>query len=567
MDDKLLAASRASVVKGIPLIEEPGLGALTLPGFLREVTTQFSDREALVLHTSEGVVRWSYATLWERAVEIARSLIACGIGKDGRVGVLMTNRPEWIASFFGVGLAGGVPVALSTFSTAPELEYLLQASCISILLFERHVAKKDFAVMLHELEPDIRTVAPGQLNSTRFPFLRRLAAVDDAGPVRGIEDWSGFLEHGKTLPSSLLEAVSATVKPADAGALFLSSGSTNRPKGILSSHRGVAIQCWRMRRIFALNEAVRSWTANGFIWSGNFAPALGGTLAAGGALILQRIFDPVEALEIMQAERVTWPYVWPHQWAQLEAAPHWRSADLSALRYVDPSRPAAHHPTFRTSGWKDPSSSYGSTETFTISTAFASDAPIALSSGNNGVALPGNTIKIVDPATGAVVSRGQPGEIAVKGPTLMLGYLGIPLSETLDDEGFFHTGDGGYIDEQERLHFDGRLTDIIKTGGANVSPVEVDGVLVTCPGVKAAATVGIPHETLGEVVVSCIVPHDGVDLDQSVLRDFLKQRLASYKVPSRILFLREEELTLTGSAKIRASLLRELVKKRLDAEH
>lgn len=567
MDDGLSATGRASVVKGIPLSEEPGLGVLTLPGFLREVTTHFADREALVLRNSKGVVRWSYSALWERAVEIARSLIACGIGKDGRVGILMTNRPEWIASFFGVGLAGGIPVALSTFSTAPELEYLLQVSCISILLFERHVAKKDFAVMLGQLEPEIGTITPGELNSTRFPFLRRLAAVDDPGAVRGIEDWSRFLEHGRTISDSLLEAVSATVKPADAGALFLSSGSTNRPKGILSSHRGVAIQCWRMRRIFALKENVRSWTANGFIWSGNFAPALGGTLAAGGALILQRIFDPVEALEIMQAERVTWPYIWPHQWAELEAAPNWKSADLSALRYVDPSRPAARHPTFRASDWKDPSSSYGSTETFTISTGFASDTPIGLSSGNNGVALPGNTLKIVDPGTNTVVPRGQPGEIAVKGPTLMLGYLGIPLSETLDDEGYFHTGDGGYIDEQERLHFEGRLTDIIKTGGANVSPVEVDGALVTCPGVKAAATVGIPHETLGEIVVSCIVAHNGADLDPSVLRDFLKQRLASYKVPSRILFLKEDELTLTGSAKIRAGLLRELVKKRLAAEH
>jgi fatty-acyl-CoA synthase len=148
----------------------------------------------------------------------------------------------------------------------------------------------------------------------------------------------------------------------------------------------------------------------------------------------------------------------------------------------------------------------------------------------------------------------------------MLGYIGVPLSETLDDEGFFHTGDAGYLDEQGRLHFEGRLSDIIKTGGANVSPVEVDGVLVKFPGVKAAATVGIPHETLGEIVVSCIVPHDGVDLDQDEVCDFLKQRLASYKVPRRILFLREEELTLTGSAKIRAGALRELVGKRLSAE-
>jgi fatty-acyl-CoA synthase len=564
-DGARLVPELPSLVKGIPLSEEPGLGALTLPGFFREVTARFADREALVLHTSNGVVRWSYAMLWERAAEIARSLMACGIGKDSRVGILMTNRPEWIASFFGVGLAGGVPVALSTFSTAPELEYLLQASCVSTLLFERKVAKKDFTAMLQELESDIRTAAPGRLISTRFPFLRRLAAVDDGG-AGGIENWSGFLGHGKAIPGALVDATTATVKPSDAGALFLSSGSTGRPKGILSSHRGVAIQCWRMRRLFALRDDVRTWTANGFIWSGNFSIALGGTLAAGGAQILQRIFNPVEALELMQAERITWPYAWPHQWAQLEAAPNWDTVDLSSLRYVDPGRPAARHPTFCAPSWMDPFWSYGSTETFTLSTAFASDAPLELASGSSGEALPGNVIKIVDPATGAVVPRGHPGEIAAKGPTLMLGYIGIPLSETLDDEGFFHSGDGGYIDELGRLHFEGRLTDIIKTGGANVSPVEVDSALVLCPGVKAAATVGVPHESLGEIVVSCIVPHGGIRLDQDGVRDFLKQRLASYKVPRRILFVREEELTLTGSAKIRAGALRELVTKRLGAE-
>ncbi|TAL00640.1 MAG: long-chain fatty acid--CoA ligase [Rhodospirillaceae bacterium] len=555
-----------SVVKGVPLREEPGLGALTLPGLLREVTVRFADREALVLHTPDGVVRWSYATLWERAMEIARALLACGVAKDTRVGVLMTNRPEWVSAFFGIGLAGGVAVALSTFSTPPELEYLLQASGISILLFERAVAKKDFAVILRELEPKIRTAKPGELSSVKFPFLRRLAVVDDALASGVIESWPAFLAHGNVTSRALVEATTAMTKPADAAALFLSSGSTNRPKGILSSHRAVAIQCWRWRRMFALRDDVRTWTANGFIWSGNFGNALGTTLAAGGAVVLQRIFDPVEALELMQAERVTIPHAWPHQWAQLESAPNWNTVDLSGLRYVDPSRPAARHPTFSAPGWVEPTCSYGNTETFTITTAFSSDTPLDVKGTSHGEALPGNTIKIVDPESGAVVPRNARGEIAVKGPTLMLGYIGIPIDESLDEEGFFHTGDGGYIDDAGRLHFEGRLTDIIKTGGANVSPVEVDSVLRSCPGVKVGQTVGVPHETLGEMVVSCVVPHEESAMDEAAVRDFLKQRLASYKVPRRVLFVREEEVALTGSAKIKAGALRDLVSKRLSTE-
>jgi acyl-CoA synthetase (AMP-forming)/AMP-acid ligase II len=566
MDIDPQAPAALSIIKGISLDEEPGLGSLTLPGFLREVTTRFADRAALVLHTSQGEMRWTYTLLWARSVEIARALRARGVGKDSRVGILMTNRPEWIAAFFGVGLAGGVAVALSTFSTTPELEYLLQATGISILLLERSVAKKDFAAMLCQLEPAIATAVPGRLFSTKFPFLQHLAAVDDSAGARAIEPWAGFLAHRDAVPVEVVEATAATVQPSDTAALFLSSGSTNRPKGILSAHRGVAIQCWRWPRMFALKDDVRTWTANGFMWSGNFAIALGGTLAVGGVIVLQRIFDPVEALTLMQTERVTWPHAWPHQWALLESAPNWNTVDLGSLRYVDACRPATRHPTFRAARWSDPLWSYGNTETFTISTSYASDTPPEVANGSHGEALPGNSIKIVDPKTGRIAPRGERGEIAVKGPTLMLGYIGIPLSETLDEEGFFHTGDGGYIDERGRLHFEGRLTDIIKTGGANVSPVEVDMVLTTCPGVKIGQTVGVPHETLGEMVVSCIVPHHGMALDEATVRAFLKQRLASYKVPRRVLFFGEDEVLLTGSAKIKSSAMRELVSKRLRVE-
>ena len=558
-------ADETSIVKGIPLCEEAGLGALTLPGFLREVTTRFADREALVLHTPAGAIRWTYAMLWEQAVDVARALLSCGVGKDSRVGVLMTNRPEWISAFFGIGLAGGVAVALSTFSTPLELEYLLQTSCVGVLLLERHVARKDFVEMLCELEPEIRTAKPGRLTSVKFPFLRRVAVVGERPGDGALESWANFLARGKATSPSLVETTAATVTPADAGALFLSSGSTNRPKGILSSHRGVAIQCWRWRRILGLGDDIRCWTANGFIWSGNFGDALGATLAAGGALVLQQIFDPVEALDLMQAERVTLPLAWPHQWAQLEATANWSTADLSNLRYVDPSKPAFRHRTFSASRWTEPRC-YGNTETFTISSAFPANTPPEVAGGSSGEPLPGNTIKIVDPETGILVPRGERGEIAVRGPTLMLGYIGVPPEETLDEEGYFRTGDSGHIDAKGRLHWEGRLTDIIKTGGANVSPAEIDGVLAACPGVKIGQTVGVPHDTLGEMVVVCIVPREGSSLEEAAIREFLKTRLASYKVPRRILFVREDELALTGSAKIKSNALRELVAKRLGAK-
>jgi fatty-acyl-CoA synthase len=579
-----------SIAKGPPLDQEPGLGTLTLPGFLREVTTRFADREALVVRSPEGVERWTYSTLWERSVEVARALLALGVGKDSRVGVMMTNRPEWIAAVFGTGLAGGVAVTLSTFSTPRELEYLLRVSGVAFLLFERIVLKKDFAAILSELEPAIRTARPGHLASVKFPFLRRLAVVShapgaaveksaDVGaghpaagdpgaghPVGGaVESWSEFLAHGAATPRELVDATAATVKPANAGVLFFSSGSTSLPKGILGSHRSVAIQCWRWPRMFALQDDVRCWTANGFFWSGNFTMAMGCTFAAGGTLALQPTFNAAEALELMEAERVTLPLAWPHQYAQLVEAPNWSKVNLSSFRYTDCNGLLARHPTVSTT-WTEPRWAYGNTETFTLNCAFPSGTPLSVADGSHGVPLPGNTLKIVDTQTGATVPRGVRGEIAVKGPTLMLGYVDVPIDETLDEEGFFHTGDGGYLDTAGRLVWEGRLTDIIKTGGANVSPLEIDDALATYPGLKIGRTVGVPHATLGEVVVTCVVPHDGTVLGEVEIRDFLKERLASYKVPRRVLFFREDELAMTGSAKVKSDTLRTLAAKRLGVE-
>ena len=557
-----------SIVVGPPLAEEPGLGTLTLPGFLREVTTTHAEREALVLRTDEGVTRWSFAELWERALEVACALRACGIGKGSRVGVLMTNRPEYLSSVFGASLTGAVAVPISTFSTAPELEYLIQASCVSVLLFEGSVLKKDFCQVLTDLEPEIAKAAPGALQSAKFPHLRRLAVFGAPSPGGAIEDWAGFLARGRGEPRALVEATAEAVLPSDTAVIFFSSGSTSRPKGIVSAHRGVSIQLWRYCRLlgFRPEDQIRCWSSNGFFWSGNFIQALA-SWVAGGSLVLQRTFDPVEALELMDLERVNYPVAWPHQWPQLEASPNWNAVDLSNMHFADCElTPFPKQPTVPDAHWLSPFYSYGCTETFTLTASFPAGTPRDVSGDSWGEVLPGVTLKIVDPLTGAVIPHGERGEICVKGPTLMLGYLGIPLDETVDDEGFFHSGDGGYLDAGSRVCWEGRLTDIIKTGGANVSPLEVNEAIASCPGVKLAYTVGVPHETLGELVVGCVVLHDGARLEAEELRAFLKERLASYKVPRRVLFFQEEEVELTVSNKIKSSDLRELAAQRLENE-
>ena len=553
--------SDLAIIRGPPLEDEPGLGALTLPGYLREITDRYADREALVFYEAGERICWTYSQLWERAMTVARALLSLQCGKDTRVGVLMTNRPEWLAAVFGATLAGCVAVPLSTFSTEPELDYLLRASAVSVLLLERRVARKDFAAMLEVLEPGI--LAASGSRSNRFPHLRHLALIGEAAGGSGFESWEAFCARGRHVPAGLALETSAEVHPADVGAILFSSGSTARPKGIVNSQRGIAIHLWRWRRMFALGDDVRCWTPNGFFWSGNFGCALGSTLSAGGALLLQSIFDPVAALELMQRERVTFPYAWPHQWKQLLEAPNWNSVDLSSVVYLDPAQPLAAHPSIRLRGWSDPRCSYGSTETFTISTGYPADAPREAAEGSNGMALPGNTVKVVDPHTGRTLMRGEQGEIAVKGPTLMLGYLGLPPEQAFDPEGFYRSGDAGWIDERDRLHFDGRLSTIIKTGGANVSPIEVDQTLETMPGVRIARCVGVPDDALGERVVACIVRAEGSSVSAEEVRAHARAHLASYKVPRDVLFLEGSELELTGSSKTKPAELRALAVRKL----
>jgi fatty-acyl-CoA synthase len=545
-----------SIVSGPPLSEEEGLGELTLSGWLRAVCEVGGDAEALVFYEgglAKGErVSWSYADLWDEANEVARALVATGIGKGTRVGILMTNRPEFIAAAFGTVLAGGVATTISTFSTPAELNYLLKISGVSVLLLERQVLKKDFAQIVADFDPN------------DFPFLDEIVSIG-GGPEQ-VMHWEDFLARGDDVPQHEVDARAAANTPADPAALFFSSGSTARPKGILSSHRGVSLQLWRWAGWYAAKPGeLRMWPANAFSWSGNFGMCLGGALTRGGSIVLQSTFDPEEALALMEREKVTFLNAWPHQWGQLIGAKNWLEVDLSAMIYMDAKSPIAAHPTINTT-WREPYAAYGNTETFTLSTVFPANTPEDMIGGSHGPPCHGNTFKIIDPLSGETVRLGERGEICVKGPTMMMGYLGIPLDETLDSEGFLATGDGGWFGDFGRLHWEGRLNDIIKTGGANVSPVEIDTVMKTMPGVKAVQSVGVPHDLLGELVVACIVPHDDAGLSEAGVQAFAKETLASYKVPRRVLFFAEDDLELTGSAKIKTADLRKLAADRLAAE-
>jgi fatty-acyl-CoA synthase len=526
---------------GPPLSSEPGIGALTLGGFLHEVSDRHADREAIAFY-SDGldgaVLRWSYAGLHDEARRVARALLASGVERGERVAVLMGNRPEWVAAAYGVALAGAVLVPVNTWYEADELTYVLHHADAAMLLVQPNLRGHDY---LARLPP------PG---GNELPQLRVVVKLG--------AEWDAFLTRNNAADRARLDAISTAVTPDDDAVVVYTSGTTARPKGVLHAHRAPALQAWRFARLLCLDPDVRTWSAFPFFWTAGFNMVMGATLAAGGCLVLQESFEPGEALRLLEAERVTSPHAWPHQLAELEDHPDWETRDLSALRHVEAFTSFGRHKTVNVEDGWSPRAAYGATETATIISALPCNVPAAEREDNHGEILPGNAVRIIDPDSGDALGVGRSGGISVKGPTLMKSYVKVAPGECFDADGFFATGDAGFVDERGRLHWTGRTTDLIKTGGANVSPVEIEETLLRHPGLKAAAAVGVPHPTLGEMVVVCAVAHEGHTVDEDDVRVFLRGRLASYKIPRRVVFVADADITLTGTAKIRTDALRDL---------
>ena len=540
---------------GPPAESEAGIGALTLGGLLAETWAAHRQLEAVAARNAdETVTRWTYDDLWRESRRYAKGFLATGVARGTRVGVLAPNRAEWLAAAFGAVMCGGVLVPFSTFATAEELDQLLAHSGVSVLVAQRGFARSPLEALAVDV-PGLLGDAP--IYSARFPQLRHVYDLDDSV--------STLLAAGEAVSDEVLDAAIAAVTPADDAVVIYTSGSTELPKGVLHGHRSPSLQSWRFASRQRLLPGDRVYSAFPFFWTAGFAMVLGSTLAAGGCLCVAETFSPEDALRTMQDEKVTIVHVWPHHSAQIRDCPTNADFDISTVRN-DPQRfrPAKEGEEQVTLG--SSRAGYGMSETFTIVTSAPVDSSREILDESHGFLLPGNAMRVMDPSTGELLGPGQEGELLVKGTTMMRGYVGLPPEATFDADGFFHSGDTGYIDDRGLLHWTGRVTELIKTGGANVSPVELETLLARHPGLLEAAVVGIPDDLLGEIVVACVVARPDTQVDEDAVRTYVKEHLSSFKVPKRVLFFAEGELPSTGSDKVQHNPLRRIALERLAAE-
>ncbi len=533
---------------------------LTLGRFLNDVADAYAEREAVVF---EGQ-RFDYGEIHRQAVEIARALVGAGVVKGTRVALLMPNRPEWITTAFAVGMIGGVLVPVSTLATPAERAHVLRHSDAAFLLVQSSLVGRNYLEELTHRHPEIASDAPGRIRCRAMPQLRHIFTLDGGGEG-AIQSWDALRELGRDVPRELVDALVDEVEPSDDAFVIYTSGSTAQPKGVIHRHRAAVTQFWCFREQLRLDRDERVFSAQPFFWTAGISMTLGCTFASGGCLLLQQVFEPGEALDLIESERASVAFVWAHQSHALAEHPTAEHRDLRCLRKVSSDSPLDKLAGADRKDW-GPGASFGLTETFTICASIPSDSKLVLRDTTHGRPLPGMQIRIVDPDSGAVLRDGEHGEIEVRGITLMRGYHKVDIESVLGPDGYFATSDGGHLDDKGYLHWTGRLGDLIKTGGANVSPGEIERLLDGRSDLHTARAVGVPHPTLGEIVVVCAVPAPNASPSQAEIRAFLKKHLSAYKLPRRTLFLTEAELDLTANNKIRLESLREIALARLQAE-
>jgi fatty-acyl-CoA synthase len=510
----------------------------TLGDLVDEMAVTTPDAEAVVFRDE----RLSYARLKMRVDEFAKALLAADVARGDRVAVLVTNRPEWIVAAFGAAKIGAIVAAISTFSTSRELAWALNHSGAKML------------VTLDAFRG--RSYFDG-LDRAALPELQTVVAIN--GPPRpGVLTLSEFLTHGASVEAAALAATQRAVMPEDIAYILYTSGSTAAPKSVTLAHGNVIANGFDIGERMHLTAADRVWLAVPLFWSFGSANALPAILTHGGCAVLQESFEPGEALTLIERERCSVYYGMANMARALKEHPRHPGRRLGAMRTgltIGPPEDIAL--TIEALGADELCNVYGSTETYGNCAVCDAHDPLPLRLATQGRPLPGMTIRAVDLVTRQLLPEGEVGELAVAG-YVTPGYFRAPEldAEAFDAEGYFLTGDLGSI-EDGRVHFRGRLKEMIKTGGINVAPLEVEEVLLQHPDVVQAFVVGVPDAAKGEIVAAAIELRLGAPADTGAIVAFCRERLASYKAPARLVFKIAAEFPRTATGKIHKPGLKE----------
>lgn len=509
----------------------------TLSALLGELAEVSPDRTAII-DRKRSV---TYAELRERADALAAGLRECGVEPGDRVAILMENRIEWVETMFAAHRVGAAVVGVSTWATRRDLEYYLTHSGADALVATGSFAGTDFAAVLDDLL-DGELSSPGALDAPDVPALDTVVLL--GADRRGATSFAD-------LPADPIAFAKDPNDPDDEALLLYTSGSTSRPKGVPLLHGGIVENGYYIGERMHLTPDDRVWLASPLFWSYGSANALSAHATHVGSLVLQAPFDPEVAVDLLEEYDCTVYYGMPNMAKQLVDVDGFDSERLSLRTGTTIGPPEDVAFTIDELGIPDLCNVYGATETYGNCAVTDCDLPRETRLRTQGEPLPGQDIVVTDPETGERLEQGEVGEIRVGG-RITPGYHDDPEKnrEAFDEEGYLKMGDLGRLDEEGRVQFRGRLKNVLKVGGINVSPVEVEERLLEHPDVDQAFVVGLDGPEKGTVVGAVVVPGSDGSLTEDAIHEHCES-LASYKRPVRVLVIAPGALPQTDTGKIK----------------
>lgn len=518
--------------------------SLTLPGMLADVVSRFGSRAAIV----ENGQSISYEQLQQLSRQAARALMALGVQAGDRVALWAPNVSEWIVAACGVHAAGGVLVPLNTRMKGAEAADILERSRAKVL-----VCVGDF---LNNYYPEL-------LNGLRPATLQQVVVLGDKVLPCADLSWQQFMARADGTTAEAQQEREAQIKPDDTADLMFTSGTTGRPKGVMCAHRPTILAFKAWSEVVGLTEGSRYLIVNPFFHTFGYKAGWVAALLQGSTVYPEQVFDAEAILRRIESDRISFMPGPPTLFLSMLGHPGLKSFDLSSL--VSSVTGASTVPPIlirrmrEELGIKNVTTAYGLTECGGCATLCDPADDVETVANTCGKALPGTEVRCVN-EQGETVAPGEAGEVLLRGYHIMQGYFEDEkaTAETIDAEGWLHTGDVGVLDERGYLRITDRLKDMFIVGGFNCYPAEIERMLSNHPEVAQVAVVGVADERMGEVGCACVVARNGVTLDKDAFIAWCRANMANYKVPRFVLQL--DSLPVNASNKVQKRDLQQIVK-------
>ncbi|XKE47638.1 AMP-binding protein [Sutcliffiella horikoshii] len=530
----------------------------TIGNLLDDTVSRYPDKEAVVY--VETGLRYSYKEFQKICNQVAKGLMNLGIKKGDHIAVWASNKPEWLITQYASAKIGAVLVTVNTSYQSKELEYLLRQSESTTLLLMDNFKGVSYLDMLQELCPELENCAPGELASNRLPKLKNVIFM---GSERhpGMFTWDDLLNKASTITDEELMTRQNSTSYEDVINMQYTSGTTGFPKGVMLTHSNIINNAINVAECQKLTAEDRICIPVPFFHCFGCVMGTLAAVATGATMVPLVMFDPLLVLKAVEQEKCTALYGVPTMFIAELNHPDFEKYDLSSLRTgIMAGSPCPREIMKRVvhdMGAKEITIAYGQTEASPVITQTRPYDSIERRVSTVGSALDNVEVKIIDPATGETVPTGIQGELCTRGYLVMKGYYNMEdqTKDTIDKDGWLHTGDLATNDEDGYVVITGRLKDMIIRGGENIYPREIEEFLYSHPKIFDVQIVGVPDEKFGEQVAAFIKVKPGESLNSQEVKDYCTGKISKYKIPYYVEIV--DEYPMTASGKIQKFKLRE----------